>query len=216
MAQSARRDAPYTKGVGDVLTGRPRFHNPGGQRRRRAHRRPVPRRPQTRVELAEHRDQSAPDLVEPSQDRGTDPVVLVGGDGVGVGLFTPKRSLVRSQYRPPPPKAPDQPVQGPSAMFGPKRCRQMMPPVAGSVAIYGAGSRRGRGRRGRCPRRSRRGPSPGRYRPGEAAPSAEASRGPGAGPRARRTQGFTGHTPTVLVAPRSAGVCGGGGRVRVR
>jgi hypothetical protein len=101
VAQSARRDAPYNKGVGDVLTGRRRFHNPGGQRRRRAHRRPVPRRPQTRVELAEHRDQSAPDLVEPSQDRGTDPVALVGGDGVGVGLFTPKRSLVRSQYRPP-------------------------------------------------------------------------------------------------------------------
>jgi hypothetical protein len=26
-------------------------------------------------------------------------------------------------------------------MFGPKRCRQMMPPVAGSVAICGAQSR---------------------------------------------------------------------------
>jgi hypothetical protein len=46
------------------------------------------------VELAEHRDQSAPDLVEPSQDRGPDPVTVVGGDGVGVGLFAPKRPLV--------------------------------------------------------------------------------------------------------------------------
>src|SRR4051794_26962125 len=48
--------------------------------------------------------------------------------------FTPKRSLVRSQYRPLPPKAPDQQVQGPSAMFGPKRRQHMMPLVAGLVA----------------------------------------------------------------------------------
>jgi hypothetical protein len=42
---------------------------------------------------------------------------LRANPGHGRSAFTPKRSLVRSQYRPPPPKAPDQQVQGPSVFL---------------------------------------------------------------------------------------------------
>ena len=67
VPQPGRRLPRHAEGVGDVLAVRPRLHDPRGERRRRAHRRPVPGHPQRRVEPAERREQPGPGVVEPGQ-----------------------------------------------------------------------------------------------------------------------------------------------------
>ena len=99
VPQPRRRLPPHAEGVGDVLAVRPRLHDPRGERRRRAHRRPVPGHPQRRVQPAEHREQPGPGVVEPGQHVGA---------ATGRGAPRPPRRDPGSPARPrtPPAAAP--------------------------------------------------------------------------------------------------------------
>ena len=78
------RRAEHADRVRDVLAVRPGLHQPGGDRRCRAHRRPEPWHPCRRVEAREGRQQASPGAVEPVTKLARTKVPVPRGDRVRV------------------------------------------------------------------------------------------------------------------------------------